>query len=249
MKSRIKFLCLCLLINVSALAQQTEGVVSYDRKSYWTKIIARLTFLSQEQKDRAAQTWKNEDEDKEKMKLLFTPTESVYTYLNDQGQTEDGNYSWRNRDLLLYRNYDKERKTEIEEMLGRTYIVDDSLRTPTWRILDQIKEVAGHICMKAETEDPIKKYKVTAWFAQDIPVSAGPERYSGLPGLILELDINGGDVIIEATKVEFKPVAAEIKLPKLKGKKITSADYEKMIKQHIAESITAHRNPYWSIRY
>ena len=249
MKLFIKLLCLCLIINVSALAQKTEGIVSYDRKSYWTKIIARLTFLSQEQKDRAAQTWKNEDEDKEKMKLLFTPTESVYTYLNDQGQTEDGNYSWRNRDLLLYRNYDKERKTEIEEMLGKTYIVDDSLRTPTWRILDQIKEVAGHICMKAETEDPIKKHKVTAWFAQDIPVSAGPERYSGLPGLILELDINGGDVIIEATKVEFKPVAAEIKLPKLKGKKITNADYDKMIQQHIAESITAHRNPYWSIRY
>ncbi|CCH54759.1 Protein of unknown function, Porph ging [Fibrisoma limi BUZ 3] len=249
MKLFIKLLCLCLIINVSALAQKTEGIVSYDRKSYWTKIIARLTFLSQEQKDRAAQTWKNEDEDKEKMKLLFTPTESVYTYLNDQGQTEDGNYSWRNRDLLLYRNYDKERKTEIEEMLGKTYIVDDSLRTPTWRILDQIKEVAGHICMKAETEDPIKKHKVTAWFAQDIPVSAGPERYSGLPGLILELDINGGDVIIEATKVEFKPVAAEIKLPKLKGKKITSADYDKMIQQHIAESITAHRNPYWAIRY
>lgn len=239
-----------VLITASAVAQKTEGVVTYERKSYWTKIIARMTYLSQEQKDRAAQTWKNHDEWKEKMKLTFNTTESLYTYANEQGQTEDGRYSWRNSELQLYRNFDKEQKTDVMEMLGKTYIIEDSLHAPVWKIGNQIKDVAGYICMKAETEDPIKKQKITAWFAQDIPVPTGPERYHGLPGLILELNLNDGDVIIEATNVTLKtPTADDLKLPKLKGKKINDAAYDSMIQKYIAEQMTAHQNPYWEIRY
>ncbi|GAB3978435.1 GLPGLI family protein [Spirosoma terrae] len=239
---------LCLLTSSAAMAQKTEGIVTYERKTYWTKLIARLTFLSQEQKDRAAQTWKNDDEYKEKMKLAFNANESLYAYPTDE--PTDGGYSWRNSDLFLYRNFEKDKKTDIIEMLGKTYIVEDSLHTPSWKIGNQIKDIAGYICMKAETEDPIKKQKITAWFAQDIPVPAGPERYNGLPGLILELNINDGDVIIEATNVTFKSLTPDdLKLPKTKGKKINDAAYDALIKQHVAESISAHRNPYWAIRY
>ncbi len=103
--------------------------------------------------------------------------------------------------------------------------------------------------MKAETEDTIKKQKIVAWFAQDIPVPAGPERYFGLPGLILELDINEGDVTIVANKVEFKILTKELNLKKLKGKKIADADYNKIIMDYIKESIKGFRNPYWGLRY
>jgi GLPGLI family protein len=239
-----------LLMSVSAVAQQTEGVVTYERKTYWTKIYARMTYLSQEQKDRIAQTWKNDEENKEKMKLIFNQDASLYTYVNEMGSTDDGRYTWRNQELLLYRNFAKEQKTDVVEMLGKTYVIDDSLHTPVWKIGNQIKDIAGYICMKAESEDPIKKQKITAWFAQDIPVSAGPERYNGLPGLILELNLNDGDVVIEATNVTFRKLTPdELKLPKLKGKKINDVGYDELIRQHIAESMTAHRNPYWAIRY
>ena len=210
-----------LLMSLSAVAQKTEGVVTYERKTYWTKIYNRMTYLSQEQKDRIAQTWKNDEENKEKMKLTFNQNASVYTYVNEMGSTEDGRFTWRNQELLLYRDFEKEQKTDIIEMLGKTYIVDDSLHTPTWKIGNQIKDVAGYICMRADTEDPIKKQKITAWFAQDVPVPAGPERYNGLPGVILELNLNDGDVVIEATSVAFRKLTPdELKLPKTKGKKI-----------------------------
>ncbi|GAB3497979.1 GLPGLI family protein [Spirosoma knui] len=239
------------LIGTTAIAQNTEGVVSYKRKTHWIKIISRMTFLSQEEKDRAAQTWKNYEEENnaEKMKLAFSPNESLYTYASESGETDDGSYSWRNSELKLYRNFEKDKKIDIVEMLGKTYVIDDSLHTPVWKIGNQIKEVAGYICMKAETEDPIKKQKITAWFAQDIPVPAGPERYNGLPGLIMELSLND-DVVIEATGVAFRKLTPDdLKLPKLKGKKINDAAYDTLIKQHIAESMVAHRNPYWAIRY
>ncbi|GAB3951475.1 GLPGLI family protein [Spirosoma harenae] len=250
MKKLIVFLC--LLTSSMAIAQKTDGVVTYVRKEHWLKITNRLTFLTQEQKDREAQTWKNWEENNKgmKMKLAFSADESAYTYFSDE--PEEGGYSWRKSELFFYRNFAKDKKVDIIETLGKTYVIDDSLHTPVWKIGNQIKEVAGYVCMKAETEDPVKKQKITAWFAQDIPVSAGPERLNGLPGLILELDLNDGDVEIVATSIEFRPLTPnDLKLPKTKGKKISDADYDKLLKQRIEESINARRSPYgWAgVRY
>jgi GLPGLI family protein len=150
---------------------------------------------------------------------------------------------------VIQRDFDKEHKVEIHEMLGKTYVLDDSLHTPRWKILNQIKEVAGHVCMKATTEDTVKHQKIAVWFAQDIPVPAGPERWFGLPGLILELDINDGDVTVTAQSVAFQDVQKSLFLPKLKGKRITDKTYDTLLVNHIRDSIAEHNNPYWTIRY
>lgn len=242
-------LFVAFLLVQTATAQKTEGIVSYEHRQYWSKINNRMTFLSREEKDRMANTWKNFEENKTKMTLYFSPSQSLYTYTDLGGAEEAGDYAGRKDDYVIHRNFDKDKKTDIIETLGKTYIVDDSLHAPVWKVQNQIKEVAGYVCMKAETNDPIKGQKITAWFAQDIPGMAGPERYFGLPGIILELDVNDGELIIEATKVEFKTLTKEFTLPKSKGKKTTDAAYDTLLKNHIAESVKAQRNPYWTIRY
>ncbi|MFM1935000.1 MAG: hypothetical protein RL360_1881, partial [Bacteroidota bacterium] len=68
-------------------------------------------------------------------------------------------------------------------------------------------------------------------------------------GLILELDINDGDVVITASKVEFKKLTNEFNLKKIKGKKISDAEYTKIIADFIKDSIKGERNPYWGLRY
>ncbi|GAA4445833.1 hypothetical protein GCM10023189_00210 [Nibrella saemangeumensis] len=245
-----KFVFLLAVLSCHLTAQAQEaGVVTYERSQSWVKIFSRMTFLSQEEKDRMKLTWGSREDWKVKMKLYFSPEQSLYTYESDQATSDDGRYSWRQDEFVIQRNFDKEKKLEIMEMLGRTYVIDDSLRTPRWKVTNKIKEVAGHICMSAETTDSLKNQKITAWFAQDIPVQAGPEQYFGLPGLILELDINDGDALITATKVEFKPIDKEMPKPKAKGKKISDKEYKKLIADHIADSIKAQRNPYWAIRY
>lgn len=246
----MKLLPYLLFVALSAQAQQTEGVVNYTRKTYWPRIMSRMTYLSQEQKDRIANTWKNNSEFKEKMKLTFNASSSLYGYESETTESEDGRWNWRNKELALYRDFDKERQTDVEEMLGKTYVVEDSLRQPQWKIGNKVRDIAGHMCLNATSTDPIKGQAITAWFAQDIPVSAGPERYCGLPGLILELDLNDGDVVIEATSVTFKPVADELKQPKpKKAKKLDEKGYEALIKNYIAEQMKAQQNPYWEIRY
>lgn len=231
-------------------AQQTEGVATYTRKTDFAKLIAQIKYMTQEQKDRYANTWKNDAEWKEKMKLSFSPSASLYSHEGESGEVEQYNYTFRNSDLFLYRDFDRERVLDVEETLGKTYVVDDSLRLPVWRIGNQVREIAGHMCLNATTTDPVQGYPVMAWFAQDIPVSAGPERYCGLPGLILELDLNNGVVLIEATGVTFKPVAGELKPHKVKKPKvITRSGYEAMIKKHIADREKEQDWPFAGIRY
>lgn len=239
---------LFLFIAKITFAQQTDGTIFYERVQNWTRIATRLPYLSKEEKDRIANSWGN-DEYKEKMLLKFSPNESNYTYEKEAGGSEDGRWSWRNEEYIIYRNFATETKAEVIEMLGKTYVVEDSLHAPKWKVMNQIKDIAGYICMKAMTEDTVKKQTITAWFCGDIPVSVGPERFFGLPGAILELDINDGDVVITATKVEFKKLEAPLKIAKLKGKKINDTQYETLIANHIKDSIKSYRNPYWAMRY
>lgn len=243
---------LMLLVSFTTNAQSQQkdsGVIIYERKSNWAKIYSRATFLSQEEKDRMQQTWKNDSENKTKMKLYFSPSKSIYTYNSDQNESEDGTYTWRQSDFIVSKNFDTEQSLEVHEMIGKTYILDDTLRAPKWRIMNQLKDINGYICMKAVTKDTVRKQDITAWFTDTLPSMAGPERYFGLPGVILELEINDGDVIMTAEKIEFKNVEEELKMKKLpKGKKIDEKTYNSLISKYLTECMTSHRFP-WGIRY
>ncbi|MBO9611849.1 MAG: GLPGLI family protein [Dyadobacter sp.] len=230
-------------------AQQLEGEITYEKVMRWTAIYSRLTFLSNEEKGRIEQTWGKDDESKSKMTLYFNEKQSCYTYPKVV-ENEHG-WSWSERDYKIYRDFEKETKTDVIGMLGKTYIVEDSLRKPTWKVMNKIKEIAGHMCMMAVTEDTLKGQKIAAWFANDLPVSGGPELYSGLPGMILELDVNDGDMVVTAIDIKMKPVAAEdISLPKkLKGRKINDKQYGALVSAHIQDSIKARRAPFWAMPY
>ncbi|MFY7898689.1 MAG: GLPGLI family protein [Chitinophagaceae bacterium] len=83
----------------------------------------------------------------------------------------------------------------------------------------------------AKTVNPTPKMKdieVVAWFAENLPVPVGPDANTSLPGAVLEVDIDNGGTVFVATEVKKTVDANALKEPK-KGKKITAADYQKMM--------------------
>lgn len=248
MKNIFKIIVLIGITKVS-LAQNSAGKIVFERKTDWVKIRSKATYLSQEQKDRMAQTWKNDADYKQKMVLTFNPKQSYYTYESKEQQSEDGRYNWENDQLIITRDFEKERIFEVYETLGKTYIVEDSLKFFKWKILNEIKEVNNYVCMKASTFEPIKKQNIVAWFTTDIPVSAGPERFGGLPGMILEINIDD-DAIVYTSKTITLSSNQEIPvLPKkLKGKKVKLEILNKEMEEYIKNQEAMHEFP-WSIRF
>lgn len=83
-----------------------------------------------------------------------------------------------------------------------------------------------------EIEVP-KEIVVTAWYTPQIPVNNGPGEYWGLPGLILE--VNADRTTMLCTKIVLNPEdKEEIKKPS-KGKVVSRAEYNDIIKKKMEE--------------
>lgn len=88
-------------------------------------------------------------------------------------------------------------KTLVEqEAFGKLYLMERPLKTSSdWVITSEKGKIGNYTVFKATTTEVVVNPKgrfespVIAWFAPEIPFSFGPIGYGGLPGLILELEI------------------------------------------------------------
>lgn len=231
-------------------AQKLEGTIRYLRTQNWAKMMASVDYISKLQRERMMYMWGTRSEWKTYTLLHFNATESKYE--NSEEEAEPGSEGWSNRKetFFMKRNFNNNTLFDGITLLGKTYLIHDSIVPPAWKIMNDMKEVAGHICMNASLNDTIRKQKTIVWFALDMPVSAGPDRFIGLPGVILEVDVNNGALIMTADKIELKSLVTELDVPaKLKGKKIDMAGYNNLIEKQIKERKAAEEPWFWGISY
>jgi len=227
-----------------------QGTIRYLVTHDWTKKMAAVDYISKQRRERIAYMWGNRSEWKLYTTLYFSPTASRYEDSEERAEPDDDGFSWRKEAYSIGRDFEKNTTQDLMVVLGKNYLLEDTLIPQKWKIQNDLKEVAGHICMKAYWEDTLKMQKVVAWFAQDIPLNAGPERFCGLPGLILEVDVNNGGMIVSADRITMHRLNKELDLPKKgKAKKIKEADYTVLLKKHMEEKRKAEEPPFWGIRY
>jgi GLPGLI family protein len=144
-----------------------------------------------------------------------------------------------NENRLLYKNIGEQSFLEEEDLMGKQFLVQDSLPVYDWELTGNTKKIGEYEVQEAkysrivdskrfsmgmeEMEVSKDTINVTAWFAPQIPVSHGPADFWGLPGLILELQNEGMTYIAE--RIVLNPSeAVVIEVPK-KGEKINSEAY------------------------
>ena len=244
------FAALLFMLPLFLCAQEMEGSIRYLVTHNWTKKMAAVDYISKQQRERIAYMWGNRSEWKVYTVLYFSATQSRYEDSEERAEPDDEGYSWRKDIYNIKRDFENNTIQDAIQLLGKTYVIEDTLIAPEWKILNDIKEVAGHVCMKAFLEDTLKQQKITAWFALDMPLSAGPERLCGLPGLILEVDVNDGAMLISADKIDLRKLDKELNMPKkLKGKRIKEAEYYALLKKHIEDRRKAEEPAFWGMRY
>lgn len=257
MQQLLVLLAMLLIVQAPASAQETpaptaftEGTIRYLVTHNWTKKLAALSYMSKQRKERAAYMWGNRAEWSEYSLLHVSPTETKYLDSEERVDPNDEGWSWRKDVFFTKRNFADHTFYDALTLQGKTYLVQDSLQCQDWKILNDLKEVAGHLCMNAVWVDTLKEQKIVAWFALDIPHSGGPERLCGLPGLILEADYNDGAMIVSANRIESKKLGDELTLPKkLKGKKVNHTEYRTALSKQIAQHKKEEEPYFWSMRY
>ena len=100
----------------------------------------------------------------------------------------------------VYKNYPTGQMTITDRISSQSYCYVDSLHTQTWAMGDSTREVLGYTCQQATANFRGRRW--TAWFTTDIPVSDGPWKLGGLPGLILKAYDEGQQHVFTAVGLE-----------------------------------------------
>jgi len=233
-KSKIMLLKKQILLNVLALitlqtvqAQVKEGRIIYKRK---INIHRRL---EDESMKRMVPEF-----DSARSELLFSADQSLYRNvkeaedIRDQaGQDQDGpvvHMKFGGGDDQTYKNYTSEKMTQQRELGPKKYIIEDSFLHYSWKMEPDTQTIHGYFCKKAATKGH-QGGAVTVWYAEEIQCPSGPEDYGGLPGLILQLDINDGEVVFTADDIDTKNLDKGLVHAPTDGKKITRDAFRKMM--------------------
>lgn len=131
---------------------------------------------------------------KENMVLYLGKNSSVFKsrekeiqdsiFQNNYGANPGSLYGSKHVSTNEYFKFYKQNKLISLRRLLNNYIIEDSIPQIKWTLLNDKKILHGFACQKAIGGFKGRTYEV--WFTAEIPVSNGPWKLGGLPGLIIE---------------------------------------------------------------
>lgn len=175
--------------------------------------------------------------------LFINGSESSYQYLdkirNDQPKEGFSATVQMGSRGKIYKNTAENVMLEETSIYGKDYLIEDQLKDFKWNISKESKNILGFEVRKATAVlDDKHKTQITAWYAPKLNVKTGPDKYWGLPGIILELESgfeyeDGGSegFVYKALKVEVLTTPIDIQVP-TKGIKVSSEELEEIVNKH-----------------
>ncbi|MDX5482302.1 MAG: GLPGLI family protein [Hymenobacteraceae bacterium] len=221
-----KFMMLTLLFVVQQAVGQEQGIITYENK---VNLHRRLSAEQEGMKSMLPEYRTN------KMQLAFNAQESLYTpvYEDEPEAAGGGGMSVRFQvaSAEIYTSRADARRTSLLEFMGKTYLIQDSLQILPWKFGSETKTVQGYACKRAYYQDEERKQLVTAWYTEDLRPFLGPESYNSLPGTVLEVDINAGERVLKALKVELRPLKKHELVEPKKGRLVSREAYNAMVEE------------------
>jgi GLPGLI family protein len=186
-----------------------------------------------------------------KMQLTFNTEESLYKpIIEDEEEQFSGSggvrMTFRMPKTETYTNSSTSMILALQELMGKKYLITDTVEMSPWKFGTETKDIMGYACKMAYftlttemtsirvengTPTPEKRtitQEITAWYADQIRPSLGPERYNTLPGTVLAIDVNNGERVIVARNIELRELKKdELKVPD-SGTKVTQAEFRKI---------------------
>ncbi|PKG43109.1 GLPGLI family protein [Psychroflexus sp. MES1-P1E] len=215
-----------LMFSAVSFSQVSSGIINYTTELNKNHIREFIENIKSDPdiniKQKVIQSYNNRVPDY--YELHFQKNDSYYFIKN--ALVKRNIYFVRSKaGLFLYYNNSKiNRIIEINSKMGNI-----SHEPLDWKSNNESKMIGEFKCYKATTTETLYSRQgyyynrdIVAWFTPEIPVKFGPEHYTGLPGLVLEVERK--EFTITATKINLN-----IDKDKLKIKRV--GEDEKVISQ------------------
>lgn len=229
MKKLYIILILFISLGYSAFAQHsrfaTQGEIEFEKK-----INIHAIFRMSMNKKNEVYMQKMFDEYKSKhpqfitMKsnLLFSNQTTFFKPIKEEGNSSMAfvrNSPGVEQINIIQTDLKNETSVTQKSIFEEVYLVKDSLRKINWKITSETREIAGYPCRRANAVIMDSIY-VVAFYTDKIPVSGGPESFTGLPGMILGVALPHEHMTWFATSVKDMPVASSSFQMPTKGKNV-----------------------------
>ena len=150
-------------------------------------------------------------------------------------------------------NYEVEKtypdyKTFLVSNIGNdTYKIAED-RKPNWKISTEKKQLGTFNVQKATTDFAGRSW--TAWFTTEVPIQDGPYKFSGLPGLIVQIEdqtgthkmeLKGLKKIAETKTEELNTPGKDSPLLRKKPLEVNRSQYVKQLKQYQNDPVQGMR--------
>jgi GLPGLI family protein len=209
----------------------SEGVIEFDKSVNMFALIKKNygssdnSFYAQ-----AIEAYKKNQPQFKLMKstLSFSKDKTIFNPVKAKETQSNGFFSGEpaaQQNNLIYTDLASGISTSQKTVFEETFLLRDSTRKINWKITDETREIAGYSCRRANAIVMDSVY-VVAFYTDQIPVSGGPESFSGLPGMILGVALPHDNTTWFATKVTDAAVAANVIVAPVKGKPTTVAAFK-----------------------
>lgn len=232
MKHLLILFCICLFcINIS-IAQNarfpTSGVIEFE------KTVNMHAIMKRQLKEQTSAAGNFYSEDFMKYMPQFKKSASTLTFSNTQtlfipetGSMNDF-YEGGAQTNTVFNNLASGIAITQKNLFGENFLLTDSIRKINWKLTSEMRTIAGYECRRANALIMDSIY-VVAFYTDKIPVSGGPESFSGLPGMILGIALPHDNTTWFAKTVTDKAVATTaFKVPS-KGKPVNTVGLKAVI--------------------
>jgi len=223
MKKIIVVLLLLVLVlpNAQKVFAQSEGVITYEITVNNHRNIPA---------DREGMKAMVPEFTTYKQQLFFNANESLYKPLIEEESEEPqpGQRRFRQPRSVNYTEVATTTFITQADMMGKKYLITDTLKPAPWKFGSEIKIIQGYQCMQAYyTTQGDRPQTITAWFTSQLRGNLGPDRYNTLPGAVLAVDINNAERVFVAKKIELRALNKNELSAPTDGEKITQAEFRK----------------------
>lgn len=201
MKDLVIFLFI-LMSSVFCFAQQSEIEISYDYRHFnpTGKMVHSTMSLIADHETSKFYSVLNE-----KVDSMMTTPEGRMAY-GQMVQAAMAKNDVSNLPIKKEPMYVLKSRTDntlsVYDLVGTDFwTYTEPLETQEWCISDSTKNILGYECIKAECSFRGRKWLV--WFTPEIPISEGPWKLNGLPGVILSAEDSTGQYSFFANSLSY----------------------------------------------